>query len=92
MCLTFQACVEKTVYWEETHWPFCKEKVLGAAANKEGDADILLGYEITCDYWFLKKKCSTMKNVFYCQLKKNLAYLLNDPRIYGWKKSVHFEW
>ena len=56
MDLLLQAQVKKTVHRVETHWHSGKEKVPGAAVNKEGDADSLLRYERTYHYWFPLKK------------------------------------
>ena len=54
MGLPQQAWVEKTVHRMEIHW-LSSKKVPGAAVNKEGRADSLLGHEGTNTIDFLKK-------------------------------------
>ena len=52
LSLPLRSWVEKTVNGVETHWLSCEEKVLGAAINKEGHADSVLGHEKIHHYWF----------------------------------------
>ena len=54
MGLPLQACDEKTVHREETHWLSGKEKVLGAVVSK-GHADGLLEDGRTY-YWFSQNR------------------------------------
>ena len=75
-----QAWAEKTVYGVETHWLSNKEKVIGAAVNKD-DIDSLRAHERTHHYWFPWKN-ATVNSASYCQqLRQNSLYLLNDLRI-----------
>ena len=56
MSLLQQTWIKKTFDGVETHWLFGKEKVPSEAVSKEGDADSLLGHEITHHNWFSWKK------------------------------------
>ena len=67
MSLALQACVEKTGNEGETHRLSSKEKVLGAAVNKESHADCLLRHKRTHHNWF-PWKSATVNNASYCQL------------------------
>ena len=47
---------ENTFLGVDTHWLFGKEKISVTAIRKEGHADRLLEYEMTCHHWFPWKK------------------------------------
>ena len=83
MGLPLLALVEKTVNGVETHRLSGKEKVLGTAVSKEGDAYRLLGYDWSHHYWFLWKSCNCQQRFLLPSrfLLQNLPYLLNDTRI-----------
>ena len=76
--LPLQTWIEKTVHGVETHWLATKEKVPGAAVCNN-DAEGLLGYERTHDYWFLWKRCNC--NEHFLLPRQNSSYLLNDSCI-----------
>ena len=53
MCLPLRAWMQKTIQGVETHLFSGKEIVLGTADSKEGDAEIMIGHEMTYHYWFI---------------------------------------
>ena len=58
MHLLLIAWVKKIFHGVETDWLSSKENILGAAINKEGHIDYLLGYEKTNHFWFPWKSCN----------------------------------
>ena len=69
--------------WKDRLWSgnIDKENVLGAAVNKDGDADSLLGHERTHHFDFLEKGAILNRTLYYQLLWQNSPYLL-DPYLY----------